>query len=65
MSADTLAGLLQARARDDGPGLLFEDRTWSWRAYVAECRDRAAWLSGLARGRSAGEPDASHSGLEH
>ncbi|MEV7964961.1 AMP-binding protein [Sphaerisporangium sp. NPDC088356] len=56
MSADTLVELLQARARDDRLGLLFEERTWSWRAYVAECRDRAAWLDELARRRPANRP---------
>jgi len=44
----TLAGLLERRADDDRPGLLFEDRVWSWREYVAECRTRAAQLD--ARG---------------
>ncbi|MGC5011093.1 AMP-binding protein [Streptosporangium sp. DT93] len=46
----TLAGLLERRAGDDRPGLIFEDRTWSWREYVAECRARAAALD--ARGRN-------------
>ncbi|MFI6324052.1 AMP-binding protein [Nonomuraea sp. NPDC050556] len=50
MTGDTLAALLAARAEDDRPGLHFEDRVWSWRAYVEECRGRAAWLSSL-RGR--------------
>ncbi|GAA0921050.1 AMP-binding protein [Nonomuraea longicatena] len=46
MPADTLAALLLARAEDDRPALLFEGRSWSWRAHVAECRRRAAWLRG-------------------
>ncbi|MFI6449962.1 long-chain-fatty-acid--CoA ligase [Streptosporangium amethystogenes] len=50
MSEETLAGLLARRADDDRPGLLFEERTWSWREYVAECRARAALLD--ARGRN-------------
>lgn len=44
MTADTLAALLAARAEDDRPGLLFEDRRWSWRAYVRACRRAGAWL---------------------
>ncbi|WP_219466166.1 AMP-binding protein [Nonomuraea rhizosphaerae] len=44
MTADTLAALLLARADDDRPGLLFEDRVWSWRSHVAACRGAAAWL---------------------
>ncbi|GGS57946.1 acyl-CoA synthetase [Planobispora rosea] len=54
----TLAELLERRAGDDRPGLLFEDRAWSWREYVAECRARAAWMDGRARepGRTR-EPD--------
>ncbi|GAA3839260.1 long-chain-fatty-acid--CoA ligase [Sphaerisporangium flaviroseum] len=51
MSADTLAGLLRARAGDDRPGLLFEEQAWTWRAYVAGCRDRAAWLDAAHRAR--------------
>ncbi|GAB3677438.1 long-chain-fatty-acid--CoA ligase [Actinocorallia lasiicapitis] len=43
----TVAELLRARADDDGPGLTFEERTWSWREVVGECAVRAAWLRGL------------------
>ncbi|MBO3746402.1 AMP-binding protein [Streptosporangiaceae bacterium NEAU-GS5] len=48
----TLAGLLAARADDAGPGLLYEDKAWTWREYVAESRARAAWLATLAHERS-------------
>jgi len=41
----TVADLLVARADDDHPGLLFEDRSWSWRQVVEESRRRAALLS--------------------
>jgi fatty-acyl-CoA synthase len=37
-----VAGLLAARAADDAPGLLFEDRAWTWRQVVAESRMRGA-----------------------
>ncbi|MEU7896131.1 AMP-binding protein [Nonomuraea sp. NPDC049152] len=47
MTADTLACLLERRAADDRPGLLFEDATWTWREVVAACRARAAALSGV------------------
>ena len=43
----TTAQLLLARAGDPHPGLLFEDRTWSWGEVVDECTARAQWL--LAR----------------
>ncbi|MFD1936108.1 AMP-binding protein [Nonomuraea mangrovi] len=47
MTADTLACLLERRAADDRPGLLFEDATWTWREVVAACRERAAALAGV------------------
>lgn len=37
----TTAELLLARAEDDTTGLLFEDRRWSWREFVAEAAIRA------------------------
>ncbi len=36
---------LLARAADDRPALLFEDRTWSWRSFVDESTRRAQVLS--------------------
>ncbi|MEV0198396.1 AMP-binding protein [Nonomuraea sp. NPDC050691] len=61
MPADTLAALLLARAGDDRPGLLFEDRAWSWREHVAACRAAATWLGAHAdpswrAARAAGRP---------
>lgn len=42
----TMRDLLLARAEDDAPALFFEDRSWSWREYVAACCVRAeAFLS--------------------
>ena len=35
----TVADLLLARADDDHPGFLFEDRAWSWRHVVDESLD--------------------------
>ncbi|MFC4588247.1 AMP-binding protein [Sphaerisporangium corydalis] len=55
MPVDTLAGLLRSRARDRRPGLYFEERVWSWRAYVDECRERAAWLDAAHAARDAEE----------
>lgn len=43
----TTAELLLARAADEAPGLLFEDRTWSWREVLAEAAARAGVLSDL------------------
>ncbi|MFG1974618.1 AMP-binding protein [Nonomuraea fuscirosea] len=54
MTADTLASLLLARAGDDGPGLVFEERVWSWREHVAACRAAGAWLSGRGAGTHVG-----------
>src|SRR4029453_12099839 len=42
-----LAGLLAARAGDAHDALRFEDETWSWQEYVAECAARADLLGGL------------------
>lgn len=43
----TTADLLLARRDDDATALLFEDRTWNWREYVAECAVRAQALTAL------------------
>jgi len=49
----TVTELLLARAAADGPGLLFEDRRWSWREHVAEC---ARYATALRARRAAGRP---------
>lgn len=46
---DTVAGLLAAWAEDDAPGLLFEDRSWTWREVVAESHRRGALAAGWRR----------------
>lgn len=43
----TVRQLLEARAEDDSPGLLAENRSWTWREYVAASRGRATELAGL------------------
>lgn len=40
----TVAELVRARADDDNVGLLFRDRSWTWREVVTEAASRAAWL---------------------
>ncbi|KAA1426380.1 fatty-acid--CoA ligase FadD1 [Nocardioides antri] len=45
---ETVRDLLLARAADDAPGLAFEDRTWTWREYVAESAARARVLRSMA-----------------
>ena len=40
----TVADLVRARADDDNVGLLYGDRSWTWREVVAESATRAAWL---------------------
>jgi fatty-acyl-CoA synthase len=42
---DTIAELLLARAGDDRPGMVAEDRRWTWREIVAAGGDRAALLA--------------------
>ena len=44
---DTVQKLLLARAEDDRRGLVFEDRTWTWREYVADASARANALAVL------------------
>jgi len=43
----TVRGQLLARAQDDGPGLLFEDESWTWAQVVRESSVRAAVLATL------------------
>src|ERR1044071_4870439 len=45
----TVTELLQARQRDNNPGLLFEDQRWTWAQHVRECADRGALLRSLRR----------------
>src|SRR5580698_1931621 len=40
----TVTGMLLAQAGSDRPGLLFEDRRWTWREHVRECGRYAAAL---------------------
>ncbi|CAA9374949.1 MAG: Long-chain-fatty-acid--CoA ligase @ Long-chain fatty-acid-CoA ligase, Mycobacterial subgroup FadD17 [uncultured Nocardioidaceae bacterium] len=49
----TVRELLARRAGDDRPGLLFEDRRWSWREHVA---DAAALATGLGTRCGADRP---------
>jgi fatty-acyl-CoA synthase len=49
----TVTGLLLAQAGREQPGLLFEDRRWTWREHVGECARYAAALRGR---RAPGRP---------
>jgi fatty-acyl-CoA synthase len=40
----TVAQMVRARADDDNVGLIFRDRSWTWREVVAEAATRASWL---------------------
>ena len=42
----SIADLLLARKADQGVGLIYEDRSWTWEEYVHEAGRRAAWLRG-------------------
>ncbi len=43
-SATTVAQMVRARADDDNVGLLYADRSWTWREVVEEAAARASWL---------------------
>lgn len=45
----TIADHLAARAEDPGPALLADDRSWTWREFVAESATRARLLTELRR----------------
>src|SRR5260370_781389 len=45
----TIAELIRARAADDHPAILFEDRSGSYAEYVTACAERAALLEELRR----------------
>src|SRR5262249_52911426 len=47
VTATTIAALLDERSGDDTPGLVVDDRGWTWRAVVAECDRWAAALESL------------------
>jgi fatty-acyl-CoA synthase len=40
----TVAQMVRARADDDNVGLIYGDRSWTWRDVVAEAAARASWL---------------------
>jgi fatty-acyl-CoA synthase len=42
--AATVAAMVRARAEDDNVGLVFGERSWTWREVVAEAATRAAWM---------------------
>jgi fatty-acyl-CoA synthase len=48
--AESVAELFANRAADDHPGVIFEDRTWTWREVVVEAAARASLVrsAGLA-----------------
>jgi fatty-acyl-CoA synthase len=52
-ASPTVTGLLLAQAGRERPGLLFEDRRWSWREHVGAC---ARYAAALRARRVAGRP---------
>ena len=46
---ETVAELLRARAQDDGPGLSFEESSWTWRQVVSESQRRRDLAARLRR----------------
>ena len=49
--AETVQQLLRERAEDDSPGVLYGDRSWTWREHVAEASAEAAAPDRPARHR--------------
>lgn len=47
MAVETFAQIVRSRSGDPHPGLLFEDRSWTWAQVVQEGADRAALLAEL------------------
>ncbi|WP_027860292.1 fatty-acid--CoA ligase FadD1 [Marmoricola sp. URHB0036] len=45
--AETVQQLLRERAEDDQPGVLYGDRTWTWREHLAEASAEASALIAL------------------
>ncbi len=56
-----MASLLLARRGDTHPGLLFEDRSWTWDEFLAEAASRSALQQ--AWRREAGDPERFHVGI--
>jgi fatty-acyl-CoA synthase len=52
-ASPTVTGLLLAQAGSSRPGLLFDDRRWSWREHVGAC---ARYAAALRARRVAGRP---------
>ena len=52
----TVGELVRARADDPRPGLLFEDRSWTWAQVTAESAARAAWYAADRSARGADGP---------
>ena len=46
--AETVQQLLRERAEDDGVGLRYGDRTWTWREHLTEAAEHASAVIGLA-----------------
>ena len=40
--ADTVTQLLLERAEDDNPAIIYDDKRWTWREYIAEASRWAA-----------------------
>ena len=41
---NTVADFIRARAEDDNPALFYRDQRWTYREFVAQCAQRAAFL---------------------
>ncbi|HQV17079.1 MAG TPA: hypothetical protein PLC22_01995, partial [Gordonia sp. (in: high G+C Gram-positive bacteria)] len=46
--ADTVTQLLLERAEDDNPAIIYDDRRWTWREYIAEATRWASATIGSA-----------------
>ncbi|MCW2600172.1 MAG: acyl-CoA synthetase [Frankiales bacterium] len=52
----TVSALVRARAQDPRPGLVFEERSWTWAEHTAEAAARAAWYDESRRLRGVSGP---------
>jgi fatty-acyl-CoA synthase len=53
---DSVGALVHARAGDPRPGLLYEERSWSWAQVTEEAAARAAWYAEHRAARGADGP---------
>ena len=56
---NTIAELISSRASDEQTALLFDEQRWSYREFVEDCAQRAAYLLDVGRAGVAGKQTVS------